>query len=155
MFLLNLLLALLWTFLTGEFRPSSFVAGFALGFVALWLVLRGPDMPPYFRRIPLLLRFAWFFLWNLVRSSFRVAREVVTPRLTMRPGVVAVPLDVKSDAAITLLANLITLTPGALTLDVSEDRRVLYIHDMVASDPDALRREIKGGFERRVLELLR
>jgi multicomponent Na+:H+ antiporter subunit E len=75
----------------------------------------------------------------------------------MRPGVVAIPLDVQTDAEITLLANLITLTPGTLSLDVSTDRRVLYIHVMYIDNDDveAVRRKIKEGFERRVLEVLR
>ncbi len=60
-----------------------------------------------------------------------------------------------SDVEITLLANLVTLTPGTLSLDVSEDRSTLFVHAMFVDDPDVLRREIKHGFERRVLELLR
>ena len=73
----------------------------------------------------------------------------------MRPGVVAIPLDAETDAEITLLANLITLTPGTLSLDVSDDRRVLYIHAMYVDDVEELRRSIKDGFEKRVMELLR
>jgi multicomponent Na+:H+ antiporter subunit E len=71
--------------------------------------------------------------------------------------VVAIPLDAKSDIEITLLANLITLTPGTLSLDVSSDRSVLYIHVMYVDndDLDEVRRKIKSGFERRVLEVLR
>ncbi len=73
------------------------------------------------------------------------------------PGVVAIPLDARTDAEITLLANLITLTPGSVSLDLSEDRRVLYVHAMyiVGGDVDAYRRSVKEGLERRVLELLR
>jgi multicomponent Na+:H+ antiporter subunit E len=73
----------------------------------------------------------------------------------MRPGIVAIPLDLEGDAAITLLANLVTLTPGALSLDVSPDRTVLYVHTMYMDDAETFRREIKQGFERRVKELLR
>jgi len=73
----------------------------------------------------------------------------------MRPGILAVPLDAQSDAEITLLANLLTLTPGTLSLDVSPDRRFLYVHIMYITDADATRRRIKDGFERRVLEVLR
>jgi multicomponent Na+:H+ antiporter subunit E len=75
----------------------------------------------------------------------------------MRPGVVAIPLDARTDAEITLLANLITLTPGTLSLDVSSDRRMLYIHVMYIDNDDLeeVRRKIKAGFERRVLEVLR
>jgi multicomponent Na+:H+ antiporter subunit E len=66
--------------------------------------------------------------------------------------VVAIPLEAESDLSISLLANLITLTPGSLTLDVSEDRKVLYVHTMYAEDIDQLRLGIKD-LERRVLEV--
>lgn len=155
MFALNLLLAWIWTLLTGQFRPVSFLFGFALGYVALRLVRRVAGPTTYFEKGWQLARFASFVLWQLLRANLRVAYEVMTPRMRMRPGIVAVPLDVKTDGAITLLANLITLTPGGFSLDISADRRILYTHNMYADDPDALRREIKEGFERRVLELLR
>ena len=73
------------------------------------------------------------------------------------PGVVAIPLDARTDAEIALLANLITLTPGSVTLDISEDRRVLYVHAMYidGGDVEAYRKSVKEGLERRVLELLR
>lgn len=73
------------------------------------------------------------------------------------PGVVAIPLDARTDLEITLLANLITLTPGSVALDLSEDRSVLYVHAMYidGGDVEAYRRSIKEGLERRVLELLR
>ncbi len=73
------------------------------------------------------------------------------------PGVIAIPLEARTDVEITLLANLITLTPGSVSLDLSEDRRVLYIHAMYidGGDVEAYRRSVKEGLERRVLELLR
>ncbi len=73
------------------------------------------------------------------------------------PGVVGIPLDARTDAEIALLANLITLTPGSVSLDLSEDRRVLYVHAMYidGGDVEAYRRSVKDGLERRVLELLR
>ncbi len=84
-------------------------------------------------------------------------RAPIVPRSVVCPGVVAIPLDVRTDAEITLLANLITLTPGSVSLDLSEDRRVLYVHAMYidGADVEAYRRSIKEGLERRVLELLR
>ena len=84
-----------------------------------------------------------------------MATDIVTPRHRARPGVVAVPLDARGDAEITLLANLVSLTPGSLSLDVSDDRCTLFVHVMFLDDPEATRREIKDGFERRVVELLR
>ena len=73
----------------------------------------------------------------------------------MRPGIVAIPLEARTDDEITLLANVISLTPGTLSLDVSDDRKVLYIHAMFIDDEQQLRDEIKSGFERRLLDVLR
>ena len=61
-------------------------------------------------------------------------------------------LKVDRNFEITLLANLITLTPGTLSVDVSEDRRTLYVHALDCSDPDRLRRSIADGFERKIRE---
>jgi multicomponent Na+:H+ antiporter subunit E len=84
-------------------------------------------------------------------------RAPFAPASYLCPGVVAIPLDARTDAEITLLANLITLTPGSVSLDLSEDRRVLYVHAMYidGGDVEAYRRSVKEGLERRVLELLR
>ncbi len=84
-------------------------------------------------------------------------RAPMAPVSYVCPGVIAIPLDAHTDAEITLLANLITLTPGSVSLDLSEDRRVLYVHAMYidGGDVEAYRRAIKEGLERRVLELLR
>ena len=97
---------------------------------------------------------ALYFLYELVISSFRVAREVVTVKSYSRPGIIAVPLEVRSDLGITLLANLISLTPGSLSLEVSPDRRTLYVHVMFIDDADVERANIKNNFERRVLEVV-
>jgi multicomponent Na+:H+ antiporter subunit E len=68
---------------------------------------------------------------------------------------VAIPLDARTDTEITLLANLITLTPGSVSLDVSSDRRFLYLHAMYIDDLEEFRRSIKDTLEHRVLEVLR
>ncbi len=155
MFSLNLLLALVWTLLSGQFRPAGFIAGFVLGYLALSLVRDVGRPSSYFEKPRQVARFVSFFLRDLVRANLRVAYEVMTPTHRMQPGIVAIPLDLESDEAITLLANLITLTPGALSLEVSSDRKTLYVHSMYVRDPESFRREIKDGFERRVRELLR
>jgi multicomponent Na+:H+ antiporter subunit E len=94
-----------------------------------------------------------FFLRELLVATFRVARVVIDPNLNIRPAIVAVPLDLTNEFQITLLANLVTLTPGSLTLDVSDDRQVMYVHAMHAEDLEQYRQEIKQGFERRIGEL--
>ncbi|MCP6657999.1 Na+/H+ antiporter subunit E, partial [Klebsiella pneumoniae] len=73
----------------------------------------------------------------------------------MTPGIVAVPLDVESDLEVTVLATVITLTPGTLSLHLTDDRRTLDVHAMYIDDPAVLVRGIKEGFERRVREVFR
>ena len=80
---------------------------------------------------------------------------VLSPNMNLKPGIFAYRLKVDRDFEITLLANLITLTPGTLSVDVSEDRQYLYIHAIDCSDPDATRKDISDGFERRILEAFR
>jgi multicomponent Na+:H+ antiporter subunit E len=96
------------------------------------------------------------FLWQLLRANLSVARTVLLKRREdIHPAFIAIPLEAETDAEIALLANLITLTPGTLSLDVSTDRSVLYIHTLDVEDMDALRVEIKSGLERGLLEVTR
>lgn len=95
-----------------------------------------------------------YAIMEILIANVRVAIDVVTPRHRMRPGVIAVPLDLKNDAEITLLANLITLTPGSLSLDVSSDRKVLYVHEMYIEDLDSIRQDLKDKFERRIARVM-
>ena len=153
----NILLALVWVGMSGDFSLATFVLGFALGFVVLFFARRVIGAPQYMFKIVKALELFVFLLWELLLANLRVAYDVLTPGYQMRPGVIALPLDARTDVEITLLANLITLTPGTLSLDVSSDRRVLYIHVMYIDrgDLEEVRRKIKSGFERRVLEVLR
>jgi multicomponent Na+:H+ antiporter subunit E len=153
-FLLNLLLALFWAAMNGEFRPANLAFGFAIGYVILYVAQPMVGRSSYFLKVRQATEFAAFYVWELVLSTLQVAIDVATPRFSMRPAILAIPLDATTDEEITALANLTAMTPGTLPLDVSEDRTVLYIHALYASDPDAVRRAMKN-FERRVLELLR
>lgn len=153
-FLVNLILALIWTTLTGLFTPANLVVGFLLGYLTLLASRRARRPTGYFDKVNQVLHILIFFLAELVLANLRVAADVLTPRFHMRPRVLAIPLDVHGDLEITMLASLISLTPGTLSLDVSTDRRVLYIHAMYAADAEALRAEIKRGLERRVRELV-
>ena len=99
------------------------------------------------------LKLGALFAYELVMSNIAVARVVLKPGLTIRPGIVAYRTDLKSPTAITWLANLITLTPGTLTLAVSEDQRVLYIHTLNVDDPNEVTSSIRRSFEANLLEL--
>jgi multicomponent Na+:H+ antiporter subunit E len=180
MFLLNILLAATWGMATGLFTVSNLAVGFVLGFLILRFNQRLLGPSPYFAKVPQVLRFALRYVWELFLANLRVASDVlrvgvwsraggskidsgstfpapVAPASYVSPGVVGITLDACTDLEIVLLANLLTLTPGSVSLDLSEDRRVLYVHAMYidGGDIEAYRQSVKAGLERRVLELLR
>jgi len=149
----NLLLALAWVFVTEQFTPVNLLIGLAVGYLILMLVQRALGPSRYFTKVPAAIGLLLFFSWELVRANIRMAMYVLGPNRWMRPGIVAVPLEPKGEIELTLLANMITLTPGTLSLDVADDRSVLYIHAMDVGEPEEFVREIKDGFERRLREL--
>ena len=152
-FLANLLLTFIWLALTGCFSIYNIIFGFILSYFVLLLITRGTGRARYFRLVPRLISFILFFLYELIKANMQVAWEVGTPKFHMTPGIIGVPLDVTADWQITLLANLITLTPGTLSLDISEDRKVLYVHSIYIHDREVFIRDIKNGFEKRIIEI--
>lgn len=156
MFLINVLLAVAWVFITGGFSVLNGVFGFVLGLAALSLIREQVGTVGYVRRIRRVTALASLFLYELLLSALRVFKLVLTPDLSkLEPGFVAYPLTVDRDYEISMLANLITLTPGTLSVDVSDDRRTLYIHAIHVPDPEELRTDIANGFERKILEAFR
>ncbi len=153
--ILNIGLALAWAALTGQFNPANLAIGAVLGYAALFVSRRAIGPSTYFIKVRQVLSFVGFFIRELVVANLRVAYDVLTPGFAMHPRIVAVPLDARTDAEITALSYLISLTPGSLSLDVSTDRRVLFVHAMYAEDAEACRREIKDGLERRLLAVMR
>ncbi len=154
-FAINFLLAIVWAGLLGSFDAWTLGSGFLLGYGALFLVYRHQSGVRYFQKPQAIIGFIAYYVWELLHSNFTVALDILTPAHRMRPGIIAVPLDAETDFEITLLANLITMTPGTLSLDLSEDRKILYVHAMYTTDPDGIRRSIKQDLERRVLAVLR
>lgn len=154
LFVFHVLLTLAWGFVTGTFTFINLFLGFVLAYVALWLPSRLWGEVKYFRRLWLLVRLAAVFLYELAISGLTVARLVLSPRLGFRSGIIAIPLDARNDLEITLFANLISLTPGTLSIDVSEDRRTLYVHAMATDDPEADKAAMKQAFEKNIAEAL-
>ncbi|WP_371060066.1 Na+/H+ antiporter subunit E [Rhodosalinus sp. 5P4] len=149
---INLLLAVVWVALTGSTTLSGLLTGFVLGFGVLWMVKPLTGERLYFRRVFAWVRLVVMFLYELVVSSLAVAWDIVTPKERARPQIIEVPLDVTSDVGILLVTNLISLTPGTLSLDVSRDRKTLAVHAMFVDDPDELCAQLKRGMERWVID---
>lgn len=151
----NFVLALIWAATTEEFSARNFGIGLLIGFALLYSTRKVLQFSDYFRNIKEVAELVWFFIRELVMANFRMAYYTVMPLSRMRPGVIAVPLEPMNDVELTVLSNLITLTPGTLSLDVSKDKRTLYVHVMSFETPEQVRREIKQGFEAAVLKGLR
>ena len=159
MLLGTILLALAWAALQGEITLVNLTVGCIVGCAILALLSRGgvvigkPNqvIKPWtlVSRTGRALSLAAFFAWELMVANFRVAVDVLRGH-RIEPAVVAIPLDVTSDGEILLLSMLINITPGSVTIDLSADRRTLYVHVMHMKTADETRREIKDGFERRV-----
>lgn len=154
-FVYNVLLAFVWAFSMGELTLGQLVVGYVLGYFVLCASRGVIGCGGYCRKVVVLLRFCAYFFWQIIKTNLRVAYEVLTPTHYMRPGILAMPLDAKTDFEIALLANLISLTPGTLSLDVSPDRQYLFVHIMYIRDFEQEKRNLKEGIERRLLELLR
>ena len=148
-----LVLAFAWVAVTGEVSLGNLVNGAVLSALLLALLRLAPRHRIRLARVPKAIGLLGYFLKELLLANAAVARSVLSPPSSLSPGIVAVPLGLTSDAGIATLTNLITLTPGGLSIDVSEDRRTLWVHALHVGDPEAFRREVKEGFERRVKEV--
>ncbi len=153
--ILNIAFAVVFTILLGSDSIGVFLSGFALGYVGLWLSKPLYRDTAYFRRLPKTVNLAVYFLKELVVSNLRVLWDVITPKHINRPGIIGIPLTAKTDLEIFVVASLISLTPGTLSVDLSDDRKILFVHVMFLDDVEKTREDIKSGLERRVLEVMR
>jgi multicomponent Na+:H+ antiporter subunit E len=154
---LLLVSALGWAAVTGNFGALNLLLGALIGGFALLLFRVKTVRPAFLARAYRIGALALLFIRELLESAIRVAIIVLSPKVSARlhPAIIAFPLTARTDREITLLANLITLTPGTLSVDVSEDRKLLFIHCLDLKDREALVAAIAKGFEAKVIEVFR
>jgi multicomponent Na+:H+ antiporter subunit E len=147
-FFLNLSLAFVWCLLQDELSLQQFIIGYLVGAGIMLFFIRVFHEELYFRKVVVGLRLLIFFTKELLVANWAVVKQVLSPRLKVRAGIIAYPLELQDDILITLLANMITLTPGTLSVEVTPDRRFLFIHILNITDIEEEKRRIKDGFER-------
>lgn len=152
---LNLFFAGAWVLVNNAYSIIDFIIGFLLGLGCLWLTRPFGLDKSYFRRLKATGVLLIYFHYEMMVSVFRVAWDVLTPTPKSTPDIVHVPLDAKTDVEITLLANMVSLTPGTLSLDITRERTHLVVHAMFARDHDAVISAIKNGLEKKLLEVTR
>lgn len=151
--LLNFVISFIWMFLKGSFAPDTFLIGFIIGLILIYITRRFFTDKFYLYRVVSILKLVGIFLRELVLSNIAVLKIILRPRLKITPGIFALETDLTKDWEITILCNLITLTPGTLVVDISEDNKILYIHAMDISDKDATVNSIKNTFEKAIQEV--
>jgi len=151
--LLSLLLLLLWLLLSNSAAPGHLLLGAVLGLLIPRFTRRFWPDTLRVRRPVLLLRFGGLVLKDIVVANFAVARVVIGPATAVRPVFVAVPLEVQGDFSITLLASVISLTPGTVSAYLDPDRSRLWVHALSEDDPEQLVRQIKHRYETPIREI--
>lgn len=153
--LLNFFLAALWMFFESTVTLSTFIVGYLLGLLIIFVMRRFFNTRFYLYRVFAVIWLTILFLKELVLSNLAVLRIVLKPKLDIKPGIFAFETELESEWEVTLLSSLITLTPGTLVVDVSDDNKVLYIHSMDIEDVDEAAESIKLSFEKAISEVSR
>lgn len=153
--LINIVITFVWMFLYSSWDLPTFIVGYLVGIVLLLMLRRFFDGPLYIRKLYRFFILSLILLRELILANIAVVKQVFKPKLTIKPGVFALKTDLNSDWEVTLLANLITLTPGTVTVDISPDQRTLYIHALDIDDIDEAVTSIKDSFEKAIMEVSR
>ncbi|MEO0379948.1 MAG: Na+/H+ antiporter subunit E [Pseudomonadota bacterium] len=152
--ILTLLLAVVWVLLQNEFSAGMAVFGLILGILIPWgTSIWWPDTPSGFR-LGKMFSYAIMVIGDIILANIEVAWIVLTvPNDKLKPAWIVIPLDLVQPEAITVLAGTITLTPGTVTSDLSDEGHSLLVHVLHTDDPDAVRDEIKTRYEARLQEI--
>jgi len=153
--IIHLIIACMWMLLNESYSFSSFFAGFLVGIVLLYLFRRFLPGSFYLRRWFMIFGLLILFIKELIKSNIDIVKLVYKRQPEVEPGIFALPIDLEKDWEIALLANLITLTPGTLSIAVSRDHSVIYVHAMHIDTIEESINSIKNSFERAILEVTR
>jgi len=152
--LLSLSLLLIWLLMNNSATPGQLLLGTLLGALIPAFTRRfWPEPPQHLARPGLVLAFAGRVLWDIIVANFAVARVVLGPRSALRPAFVQVPLDVEGEFAMTVLASVITLTPGTVSADLDAERGYLLVHALSVDNAEALVQQIKTRYEAPIKEI--
>ncbi|WP_027259297.1 MULTISPECIES: Na+/H+ antiporter subunit E [Leisingera] len=152
--LLTLLLTVTWLLLVNGWSLNSLVFGLLLGVLIPFVTQPYWPNRPKLRHPLKIAEYILVVLLDIVQANIIVARIVLfKPNADRRPNWITIPLDLKTPEAITALAGTITMTPGTLSADVSDEGHALLVHCLDAPNPDAVRDEIKQRYERRLMEI--
>lgn len=149
----NMIIALIWMFLSESYTLITFLFGYIIGILLLTLLHRFLPGKFYIKPVYKIIVLCLIFIRELILSNLEIVKFVYRKKNNFEPGIFALPIEVEKNWEITLLANLITLTPGTLTVAVSEDNTKLFIHAMHIDDIEDSINDIKNTFEKAIMEV--
>lgn len=148
----------IWCFVHGTFSLNSIIFGLLIGLLTIrpfkFLYRPESDFKLFTpsNRIISIIRYFMVLIKEIIKANIVVAKIVTKSKIDIKPGIIAVPIRCKTDLGITGIANTITLTPGTITVDISNDKSILYVHCIDASDPEAVCASVRDDLEKYVLE---
>ncbi|MBM7707723.1 multicomponent Na+:H+ antiporter subunit E [Chryseomicrobium aureum] len=153
--LLNVFIAFVWMFLSNSFSAATFIIGYILGLVMLFMLRRFFSTRFYIERVVAVAKLLLLFLKELIVSNIAVLRVILKPKMDIKPAIFELETKLTQDWEITLLSMLITLTPGTVVINISEDRTKLYVHTLDLEDVDNAVNSIRNTFEKAIMEVSR
>jgi multicomponent K+:H+ antiporter subunit E len=151
--LLSALVAVVWLALQQSLSVPQLITAAVLGW-GLPRLLQGFLGPgAQVRRWGGVPRLVALVLYDIVVANLAVARLVLSPAARPQPAWVWVPLDATDPAAVSLLAIVITMTPGTVSCVVDEARRGILVHALDCADPAAAAADMKARYERPLMEI--
>lgn len=153
--LISAMLLITWMVLWGSMAPGVILLGAFFAWVIPLFTYRFWPNPPRLASLGAALRFAPVVIWDIIAANITVARLILGPTRRLRPRFYRVPIELEDELAITLLGGIISLTPGTVTTDVSEDRKTLIVHGLDVPDEAAAVRQIKHRYEKPLKEIFK
>jgi len=151
--LLNIFIAFTWMFLGANYTFASFFGGYLVGLFIIFMMRRFFPRRFYLINVFAAIKLLLIFIRELILSNIAILKVILKPKLDIKPGIFALPTELTKDWEITVLANLITLTPGTLVIDISDDNKLLYIHAMDLDNVEQAIHDIKNSFEKAIMEV--
>jgi multicomponent K+:H+ antiporter subunit E len=151
---LTVLLTVVWTMLNNTLSMNVVVLGLILGIlIPVFTTPYWPDRPAL-KNFPMIVEYAVIVIWDIIVANVVVAWTILFMRnRDIHSNWVAIPLEIRTPEAITVLAGTITLTPGTVSADIAANGRWLLVHCLNTDDPDGVRDQIKRRYERRLKEI--
>lgn len=149
--LLNIGIAIVWMVLKNNITVLEFVIGYIVGLLLLFSFKRFLNGRFYFGRVIAFVKLTLIFIRELIIANIDMVKIVLRPKLNIQPGIIAVPTKLKTEWEITMLAALISLTPGTLSMDFSPENDTIFVHTVHINDKEAEIKKIHDTFEKAIL----